>query len=165
MEDEWIVLLEKTQETFSNFENGVTKLQSNLPQGKNLAQLQGVSRREKDALQTFDETTRDLREQLEDISVLQPDLLIKTNNDMVSSCILFEDGGNYDSAEVEWYRGQMEEINQMIENSKQMRIQRVREIDEQIARLLIDPERKFNAEYKHSIDELSAKDGLGKTFG
>jgi hypothetical protein len=32
-------------------------------------------------------------------------------------------------------------------------------------RLLAEPEEEFNGEYKNSIEELSAKDGLGKTYG
>lgn len=32
-------------------------------------------------------------------------------------------------------------------------------------RLGVEPEEEFNQEYKHSIEELSAKDGLGKTYG
>jgi hypothetical protein len=32
-------------------------------------------------------------------------------------------------------------------------------------RLLQEPEEEFIGEYKHSIEELSAKDGLGKTYG
>jgi len=32
-------------------------------------------------------------------------------------------------------------------------------------RLHEEPQIDFNQEYKHSIEELSAKDGLGKTYG
>lgn len=32
-------------------------------------------------------------------------------------------------------------------------------------RLLVDPEKEFTDQYKQSIEELSAKDGLGKTYG
>ena len=31
--------------------------------------------------------------------------------------------------------------------------------------LQVDPQVEFNDDYKHSIEELSAKDGLGKTYG
>jgi hypothetical protein len=34
---------------FQNFQSQIKRLQDNLPAGKNLAQLQGTSRREKDA--------------------------------------------------------------------------------------------------------------------
>lgn len=73
------MLLEKIQDEFTLFETQITKLQGNLPLGKNLAQLQGTSRREKDAVQNFDETSRDLKLRLEDLGTFQPDLLVKNN--------------------------------------------------------------------------------------
>lgn len=62
LEEEWGFLLEKIHDEFSTFQGSVTKLQGNLPDAKNLAQLQGTSRREKDAVQNFDETGRELKD-------------------------------------------------------------------------------------------------------
>lgn len=128
LEEEWGVVLEKVQEEFQNFQNQVTRLQDNLPTGKNLAQLQGTSRREKDSVQSFEETCREIKQRLDDISYLQPDLLIHNNNEMLGSCQLFEDGGNYDKAEIEWYQGQMNEINEMIVKRKDQRLEKVEEL-------------------------------------
>ena len=102
---------------------------------------------------------------MDELSYIQPDLLIKNNNDMLSSCQLFDNGGNYDTAEIEWYQGQMDEINTMITTCKDTRLERVKELISEMERLLDEPEQEFNAEYKNSIEELSAKDGLGKTYG
>jgi len=128
LEEEWGVVLDKVQEEFQNFQNQVTRLQDNLPTGKNLAQLQGTSRREKDSVQSFEETCREIKQRLDDISYLQPDLLIHNNNEMLGSCQLFEDGGNYDKAEIEWYQGQMNEINEMIVKRKDQRLEKVEEL-------------------------------------
>ena len=84
---------------------------------------------------------------------------------MLSSCQLFENGGNYDKAEIEWYQGQMDEINSMITTCKDQRLEKVTELVTEIDRLKVEPEQEFNGEYKASIEELSAKDGLGKTYG
>ena len=62
---------------------------------------------------------------MEELSLFQPDLLIKNNNDMLQSCQLFENGGNYDKAEIDWYQGQMDEINQMITTCKDTRSEKV----------------------------------------
>ena len=40
---------------------------------------------------------------------------------MLESCVLFEKRGNYSKAEVEWYRQQMREIDDMINKSKNER--------------------------------------------
>ena len=39
-----------------------------------------------------------------DIGEIQPDTLIKQNDDMLKHCTLFELGGNYSVEEIEWYR-------------------------------------------------------------
>ena len=84
---------------------------------------------------------------------------------MLKNCQLFEAGGNYSDEEVEWYRGQMKEIDEMIEKTKEERLEKVTELAAEIDRLIVDPEEGFTAEYKRNIEELSAKDGLGKTYG
>lgn len=165
LEEEWGVVLDKCQDEFSNFQHKVTYLQENLPQGKNLAQLQGTSRREKDAAQSFSERCREIKDRLDEISYIQPDLLKKQNNDMLASCQLFENGGNYDQAEIEWYQGQMNEINEMVDTCKEKRLGKVTELVAEIERLQVEPEAEFTDAYKQSIEELSAKDGLGKTYG
>lgn len=98
---------------FRVYQEKNSKLKSQLPSGKNLAMLQGVSRREKDAQQIFTEKCAEFCDQMDDISDLQPDMLIKQNSDMLKACVLFEVGGNYSNEEVEWYRGQMEEIDSL----------------------------------------------------
>jgi len=84
---------------------------------------------------------------------------------MLKSCQLFENGGNYDEAEVQWYQTQMDEINEMIAACKTKRLGEVEGLLEEMKRLGVEPEEEFTGEYKHSIEELSAKDGLGKTYG
>ena len=59
----------------------------------------------------------------------------------------------------------MDEINQMITTCKESRLEKVQELVAEIERLLDEPEQEFNDDYKKSIEELSAKDGLGKTYG
>jgi len=84
---------------------------------------------------------------------------------MLKSCQLFENGGNYDKAEIDWYQTQMDEINEMITTCKSKRLGEVEELILEMKRLGVEPEEEFTGEYKNSIEELSAKDGLGKTYG
>lgn len=165
LEEEWGVVLDQIKDEFDQIQHHFARLKDQLPQGKNLAQLQGTSRREKDATQQFEERCRELTDQLEDLSSVQTGLLIKGNNDMLASCQLFENGGNYDKPEVEWYQGQIDEINAMITTCKEQRAEKVAELVEEMNKLQQEPQVEFNGEYKNSIEELSAKDGLGKTYG
>lgn len=59
----------------------------------------------------------------------------------------------------------MDDIKKMIEDSKTTRIEKVKELVDEILRLKKDPDSEFTEAYKSSIEELSAKDGLGKTYG
>ena len=87
----------------------------------------------------FQERCREFRAKLDDLSFIQPDLLIKGNADMLKACQLFEAGGNYSDDEVEWYRGQMKEIDEMIEKTKEERMEKVTELAAEIERLIADP--------------------------
>jgi pentatricopeptide repeat protein len=59
----------------------------------------------------------------------------------------------------------MDEINSMISECKTSRLEEVEKLIEEMKRLGVEPEEEFTVEYKNSIEELSAKDGLGKTYG
>ena len=59
----------------------------------------------------------------------------------------------------------MDEINDMIAKCKETRLAKVEELVQEIERLKVEPDQEFNENYKSSIEELSAKDGLGKTYG
>jgi hypothetical protein len=49
LEEQWLLLLETIEQEFRAYQEKNGKLKSQLPTGKNLAMLQGISRREKDA--------------------------------------------------------------------------------------------------------------------
>jgi len=59
----------------------------------------------------------------------------------------------------------MDEINEMISTCKTTRLEEVEKLLEEMKRLGVEPEEEFTVDYKNSIEELSAKDGLGKTYG
>lgn len=84
---------------------------------------------------------------------------------MLNSCVLFENGGNYDQREVDWYREQMKEINETIEQTKKERDEKLKEVVEEMAKLMKEPNESFEKDYQGSIQQLSAKEGLGKVYG
>jgi len=165
LEDEWLLLLDNIAKEFQIFKEKNIKLKDNLPNGKNLAELQGMSRREKDAAQIFDDKCREFKDTMLDLSELQMDGLVRQNAEMLKACVLFKKGGNYAEAEIDWYRGQMDDIDKMIEECKTERQERANTITEDMATLQKDPTAEFHGAYSGSIQQLSAKEGLGKTYG
>ena len=59
----------------------------------------------------------------------------------------------------------MDEINEMVETCKKKRQEKVEELVKEMQRFKVDPEAQFTVSYKQGIEELSAKDGLGKKYG
>lgn len=49
LEDQWHLLLDTIEQEFKAYQEKNSKLKAQLPTGKNLAMLQGMSRREKDS--------------------------------------------------------------------------------------------------------------------
>ena len=71
-----------------------------------------MSRREKDANQIFDEKCQEFHDKLLDLGEFQLDNLVRQNADMLRNCRLFGSGdGDYATAEVAWYKEQMDEID------------------------------------------------------
>lgn len=116
-------------------------------------------------MQIFEDKCREFQDQLHDFAQGQPDALIRNNAQMLKDCQLFSNGGNYAEAEVEWYRGQMNEIDKLIEDCKEKRVDHVEVMNEEIGKLQMDPTHNFSLAYTDSIQQLSAKEGLGKTYG
>lgn len=55
LDEEWDYVVEQLTAEFQKFRDKHDKLKDTLASGKNLAELQGMSRREKDANQIFEE--------------------------------------------------------------------------------------------------------------
>jgi len=86
LEEQWEYLVETISKDFAGHKQGQDKLKSLLPDGKNLAELQGVQRKEKDSCQTFEEKCREYQDKLYDMAISQPDTLVTQNNEMLNQC-------------------------------------------------------------------------------
>lgn len=70
---------------------------------------------------------------------------------MLKSCPQFDNGGNYSEEEIEWYRGQMSEIDQMFTSFMESRSNDISDINTQASSLKKDPTFEFNLAYTDSI--------------
>ena len=85
---------------------------------------------------------------------------------MLKNCRLFgTSDGDYAVAEVAWYKEQMDEIDQLLNESKEKKKTEIEQVLGDMETLKQDPTAEFMGEYSSSIQQLSAKEGLGKTFG
>lgn len=77
LQEEWSLALETIGDEFKKFKEKHQKLKEMLPSGKNLAELQGMSRREKDANQVFEEKCQEFHDKLLDLGEFQLDNLVR----------------------------------------------------------------------------------------
>lgn len=164
-EEMWVYLIDNINREFENYFKQQEKLKGNITECKNLAELQGNSRKERDSVQSFEEKITEITDKLYDIAVAQSDSLIKLNNDMLKSCQLFEQGGNYSELEVEWYKTQMDEINEMLQSFRKEKEQELADVNDRLQRALKDPYDEFENNYKSGMHKLVTKEGLGKKYG
>lgn len=164
-EEMWAYLMEVIEREFEGYGKQQDKIKGNITDCKNLAELQGTSRKERDSIQSFEEKISDTMDKLFDIAVSQSEQLIKLNGDMLKSCQLFDHGGNYSEAEIEWYRKQMDEINEMLTEFRKEKETEIEAVKERLNKSLKEPYDQFDSEYKSGMHKLVAKEGLGKKFG
>ena len=62
---------------FKLYKEKHAKMKATLPDGKNLAELQGMSRREKDANQIFEDKVTEFKDQMFDLGEAKPEQLVK----------------------------------------------------------------------------------------
>ena len=77
LDEHWLLLIENMQGEFKIFQDKHARIKATLPDGKNLAELQGMSRREKDANQIFEDKMRDFLDQMQDLGEIKPQLHVK----------------------------------------------------------------------------------------
>lgn len=59
----------------------------------------------------------------------------------------------------------MDDIDKLINDSKEQKKVEIENIKKDMEQLQKDPTKEFMGEYGNSIQQLSAKEGLGKVFG
>ena len=125
-----------------------------------------MSRREKDANQIFEDKCQEFHDKLLDLGEFQLDHLVHNNSEMLKNCRLFgSQDGDYAKAEVAWYKEQMDEIDKLITDAKTKKKTEISAVLSDIEMLKKNPSAEFLGEYSTSIQQLSAKVGLGKTYG
>ena len=77
LQEEWALALENIGVEFKAYKDKHIKLKEMLPSGKNLAELQGMSRREKDAFQVFSDKCQEFHDKLLDLGEFQLDNLVR----------------------------------------------------------------------------------------
>eukprot|EP00742_Colponemidia_sp_Colp-10_P007657 GILJ01008252.1.p1 GENE.GILJ01008252.1~~GILJ01008252.1.p1 ORF type:complete len:1559 (+),score=335.92 GILJ01008252.1:44-4720(+) len=140
-------------------------LRSNLVAASSLSVLQTLSRQCKEAVTTFQEQARVSLQSLLHLAVACPDALRDANEEFLRSCRVVEDGGNYSGAEVQWYEGQLQAIHDLLAAHSEARKGLLEQLETQVRETVTKPAETFEAAYADMLDQLAAREGLGKKYG
>ncbi|KRX00539.1 hypothetical protein PPERSA_04560 [Pseudocohnilembus persalinus] len=158
-------LLETGLDDTKEYETEIKKCLERLPTGHTLAKLQGILNTAREHQFKFQQKIEESMQNLHALADDEVIFLLNKNEEFLRESRLFQDGGEYDIQEVEWYREMLKEINQQLEDQKEKRKLRVQELEEYMNNKKIQLLQDFEKQYQVTIEELSAKDGTGKRYG
>ena len=158
-------IAQRLKEELNNYKTRQEELRKQLPGCVNLAECQGLMRRSKDLeLQLF-QNANELHNQAFHIYDFQCNRIVFQNNEFIESLQLFENGGNYDKEEVEYYRQKTLIIDKEINDLKEKWKNDFESIMKRIDIERLDPIKVFEKDYNLVIENIAAKDGMGKKYG
>ena len=91
--------------------------------------------------------------------------MLSQNREFIKNSKLFENGGNYSDAEVQWYEGMLKEIDGQLVEEKGKREEKKNEIEAFLNQRRKETFDALEKQYAISVEELAARDGTGKKYG
>lgn len=162
--NEYQSLINETNDMMVKYKQTQDELRLQLPHGTSLAELQGLLRRSKDnELNTF-QKGRKIAARLEELNSEHIENLMKNNSDFINGLQLIENGGQYSQAEVDYYRLKTEELDKDLSDTQIKRKDLIETIKKKQDLERADPIKIFEKEYAACIENLSAREGIGKKY-
>jgi hypothetical protein len=140
--------------------------QASLPMQSNLAALQGVEGKAKQARATYRMEAEDWRKRLMVLARDSPGLLVRGNENLVlnAHASTFEKGGDYNDEEITLLKELMDNTSAKLHITVKERIEVVEELKkEQESALALAA--RFKERYDRCLQDLCMRDGLGQKYG
>jgi hypothetical protein len=129
-----------------------------------LAGLQGVMKRCKDSVKEFDEHCASKMESLDPFVEQRPRELVESNSRFISTCLTYEEEGDYDIEEVDICKAALAKVDKKCSTDVEMRIQTIQSLSKEH----FDARNRFqdfDTNYKLTVKDLSMREGVGKKYG
>ena len=101
---------------------------------------------------------------LETMVTVEPSKLLHSNDELLRTCKLFQEGGDYDQKEIDLLRLKLEKPSKAIEASVAKRKDKIREVKEAQDRAW-SKIKVFKAKYDACVLDLCLREGLGQKYG
>ena len=151
-------------EGIDTFRGKLNLLDSMLDSQTNLAGLQGVVQRCKDAIVDFDNECATIVDAMRPLVEAEPNMLIESNARFLGTCLTYEEDGDYDPKEVQQCLKALNDVDDSFHRTAQNRknaINNLRERQTEAKNGFTD----FMEHFNRTLQDLSMKEGLGKKYG
>ena len=162
---EFLQITKEMSEALIKYKKDQDSIRAQLPKSTSIAEFQGLFRKCKDfELQLFYKGS----EMLERLTQLAEDeiaKIISSGEDFISNLQLFENGGNYDTKEVEYYLDKTKIISNEVTQEQTKRKDIIETLKKKFENERNDPVKLFERDYGNAVELLAAKEGIGKKYG
>ncbi|CAE7840485.1 Zc3h6 [Symbiodinium sp. KB8] len=156
--------LQQIDEAEEQYKQRVAKIQEGLGDAETLPVLTSMERQVVDCMVRFRELCQTtVQGRLLELSSKAPQGLQKENQAFLMMCQKGEE--QYSEPEIVYYGGEIEELNQTLDERKQERAQRAQELESQIQEKCKVPMDAFAVAYAAAVETLCASKGFGRKYG
>ena len=157
-------ILKASNEDIQLFLSQLQILTDMLKTQSSLAGLQGVMKRCKDSVKEFDEECSKKLTALDPFIDSEPRQLIESNIRFISTCLTYEDDGDYDLEEVDICKGALNKIDKKCQLDVEARVEIISKLSKEHSDTR-NVFKNFDQEYKLTVKDLSMREGVGKKYG
>jgi len=155
--------LQEVEEAEEKFKQSLTSLQDRLGEAETLPVLTSFERQASDLLYGFKDFSKTTVKTLLELSSKAPQALQKDNQAFLMMCKKGEE--QYSEPEIAYYGGEIQELNQTLDERMQLRAQKAHDLEGQIDEKCKAPMQVFSEAYAAAVESLCASKGYGRKYG
>lgn len=155
--------LQEVEEVEEKFKQDLVSLQDRLGEAETLPVLTSFERQASDLLSGFKDFCKSAVKTLLELSSKAPQALQKDNQAFLMMCKKGEE--QYSEPEIAYYGGEIQELNQTLDERMQQRAQKAHELEGQIDEKCKAPMQVFSEAYAAAVESLCASKGYGRKYG
>jgi len=144
--------------------SALARFEEVLPSQTSLAAFQGVDMRCKKVTAAFRPLCEEDNARLETMVTVEPSKLLQSNNELLRTCRLFQESGDYDQKEIDLLKAKLDKPIKAVESSVSQRNDKIKEIrnaqDKAMGKV-----KDYRARYDACVLDLCLREGLGQKYG
>lgn len=149
----------------NSYKTEMDGIKSTLASGNNLAVLQGLLRKARDLNLSLCQESRETFDRLEVLLGVEISSIFRSNETFLRSLPLIESGGDYSEQEIDYYHEKLKSFNASASEFQTNKSEDIKKFMSTFNPRRDDPLKLIEKDYEIAIENLSAREGLGKKYG